>query len=156
MLHRVRDCRSVHEPERFRATAEVRARLLGPGRVLLFPAMEEVIVLRKPAEYSLDELAQKAAGPLAAAGAESAVAFGSWAAGSADGYSDLDLAVVLDTDLPRVERGLLFAGLIDALPVAVDLLVYTPEEFARGVSDRTGVFDAIVGEGVTIYARPAA
>ncbi len=115
--------------------------------------MEEVIVLRKPAEYTLDELARRAAGPLAAAGAERAVVFGSWAVGSADGYSDLDLAVVLATDLPRVERGRLLAGLIDALPVAVDLLVYTPEEFARGSSAKSGAFDAIAREGVTIYAR---
>ena len=115
--------------------------------------MEEVVVLRKPAEYTLDELAGRAAEPLAAAGAERAVVFGSWADGSADGYSDLDLAVVLATDLPRVERGRMLADLIDALPVAVDLLVYTPDEFARGCAAKSGVFDAIAREGVTIYAR---
>ena len=118
--------------------------------------MEEVIVLRKAAEHTLDELARMAAGPLAASGAERAVAFGSWAAGTADGYSDLDLAVVLETDLPRVERGRLLARLIEALPVAVDLLVYTPEEFARGLAGAVGVFEAIAREGVTIYARSAA
>lgn len=124
--------------------------------MLPFPVMEEVIILRKPAEYTLDELAQKAAGPLAASGAERAVAFGSWAAGTADGYSDLDLVVVLETDLPRLERGRLLAELIEALPVAVDLLVYTPEEFTRGIAAKIGVFDAIAREGATIYARSAA
>lgn len=118
--------------------------------------MEEVVVLRKPAEHTLDELARMAAGPLAAAGAERAVVFGSWAGGAADGYSDLDLAVVLETDLPRLERGKLLAGLVDALPVAVDLLVYTPAEFERGISDRIGVFDAIARGGVTIYAQSGA
>ncbi len=97
-----------------------------------------------------------AAKPLAAAGAERAIVFGSWAVGTADGYSDLDLAVVLETDLPRLERGRLLAGLIEALPVAVDLMVYTPEEFERGIAGRTGVFDAIARHGVTIYARSEA
>ncbi len=118
--------------------------------------MEDVIVLNKSSEHSLQELAQRAAEPLAAAGAECAVAFGSWATGSADGYSDLDLAVVLKTDLPRLERGRLLAGLIEALPIAVDLMVYTPEEFKRGLAAKIGVFDAIAREGVTIYARSAA
>lgn len=118
--------------------------------------MTDVIVLRKPAGHTLDELARKAAGPLAAAGAERAVAFGSWATGAADGYSDLDMAVVLSTDLPRVERGRLLADLVDAMPVPVDLLVYTPEEFARGLSERLGVFDAIAREGVTVYERSPA
>jgi hypothetical protein len=51
--------------------------------------------------------------------------------------------VVLETDLPRLERPRLLLGLIDVLPLGVDLLVYTPEEFAKGLRDRYGVFDAI-------------
>jgi predicted nucleotidyltransferase len=118
--------------------------------------VEGVHVVRKEAEYTLGELARLAAGPLAAAGAERAVAFGSWARATADGYSDLDLAVVLPTTLPRPERGRLLAGLVERLPIAVDLLAYTPDEFERGLAARTGVFDAIAREGVTIYARSEA
>ena len=81
--------------------------------------------------------------------------FGSWARGVADGFSDLDLAVVIDTLLPPLERGHLLRGVVEALPVGVDLLVYTPAEFDRGVDEGYGVFDAIAREGVTIYARPA-
>ena len=114
---------------------------------------DEVVVLRRPARTTLEELARLARASLEAAGAERAVAFGSWARGTADGYSDLDLAVVLRTDLPFVERGRLLGALVDALPVGVDLLVYTPEEFARGLRSRRGVFDAIAREGVTIHER---
>lgn len=114
---------------------------------------EDVTILRARARHTLEELAQRARKPLEEAGAERAVAFGSWARGVADGYSDLDLAVVLETDLPRLERGRLLGALIDALPVGVDLLVYTPEEYERGLRRRTGVFEAIAREGVTIYAR---
>jgi len=115
---------------------------------------EEVTILRAPSRQSLEELARRVREPLEAAGVERAVAFGSWARGTADGYSDLDLAVVLETDLAPLERGRLLTALIEALPVSVDLLVYTPEEYERGLRERMGVFDAIAREGVTIYARP--
>ncbi len=114
---------------------------------------DEVSVIKAPRRYSLDQLAALATGPLRAAGAERAVVFGSWARGTADGFSDLDLVVVLETDLPRMERPRVLAPLIDALPLGVDLLVYTPDEFEVGLRDRYGVFDAIAREGVTIYAR---
>ena len=114
-----------------------------------------VTILRAPARYTLAELAARARRPLDVAGAERAVVFGSWARGTADAWSDLDLAVVVHTPLPPLERGGLLQGLLDALPVGVDLLVYTPEEFARGLEERYGVFDAIAREGVTLYARSA-
>jgi predicted nucleotidyltransferase len=112
-----------------------------------------ITVLKAPRQHTLEEIARLAAGPLAAAGAERAVVFGSWARGTADGFSDLDLAVVLSTALPFLERGGLLGELVRALPIGVDLLVYTPEEFKRGMETRRGVFDAVAREGVTIYAR---
>jgi predicted nucleotidyltransferase len=114
---------------------------------------DEVVVVRAPRRYTLEELARRAAGPLEEAGAERAIVFGSWARGTADGFSDLDLAVVLRTDLPVPERGRRLAKVVEALPVAVELLVYTPEEFERGMRTRLGVFDAIARDGVTIHAR---
>jgi predicted nucleotidyltransferase len=113
----------------------------------------EVFVLRAPARFTLAELADLARPALEAAGVERAIVFGSWARGTADGYSDLDLAVVIETDLPPLERGNLLADVARSLPVGVDLIVYTPEEFARGMEAGLGVFDAIAREGVTIHAR---
>ena len=110
-----------------------------------------VTIVREPAKWTLAELARLAARPLEAAGAKRAVAFGSYARGVADGWSDLDLAVVVDTDLARHERGELLEALHDALPVALDLLVYTPTEFTRGMAAGLDVFAAIAAEGRTIY-----
>ena len=114
---------------------------------------EEVVVLRAPARFTLDEITERLRVPLEAAGAERAIVFGSWARGEADGYSDLDLVVVLATELPRFERAKLLTGVLDAIPIPVDLLVYTPEEFERGMNRRFDVFDAIAREGVTIHER---
>jgi predicted nucleotidyltransferase len=113
----------------------------------------DVTVIEAPPPCSLDALAQRAVLVLRAAGVRRAVVFGSWARGEADGFSDLDLVVVMDTDLPRVERGReLLAQLDEALPVVVDLLVYTPAEFAAGTARGFGVFDALASDGVEILA----
>ncbi|MCX2728003.1 nucleotidyltransferase domain-containing protein [Thermomicrobium sp. 4228-Ro] len=57
--------------------------------------------------------------------------FGSHARGTAGRRSDLDLIVVWDTQLEPLERiGRVLALLADA-PRSVDVLVYTPAEFAE-------------------------
>lgn len=58
------------------------------------------------------------------------VLFGSYAAGRQDLLTDLDLIVVMDSQLDFVERN---AGLARRLHVgvALDLLAYTPDEMER-------------------------
>lgn len=62
--------------------------------------------------------------------ASQAYLFGSVAAGGFGPLSDVDLMVVADTEVPFVERGALFDDLRDRVP-SLEILVYTPEEFAR-------------------------
>lgn len=110
-----------------------------------------VAVFNQPSRWSLADLSRFAAEPLRAAGVERAVAFGSYARGVADAWSDLDLAVVIETDHPRLERGRLLGSLYDALPVSLDLLVFTPSEFERGVQAGLGFLASIATEGKTIF-----
>lgn len=113
-----------------------------------------VHVVKAPAPYTLEELARMARAPLEALGAERAVAFGSYARGEADGFSDLDLVVVMETERPRAERAAHLAPLLRALPLTVNLFVYTPAEYAGGMIRRLGIFDALARDGVEVYARP--
>ena len=62
---------------------------------------------------------------------DAAYLFGSWGRGEADRYSDIDLIVVANSARPFVERFRDFPGLWHEAPTGIDLLIYTPEEFAR-------------------------
>lgn len=111
----------------------------------------DIAVFNEPSKWSLADLARIASVPLRAAGVKRAVAFGSYARGVADAWSDLDLVIVMETDLPRLERVRLLDDLYDTLPVSLDILVYTPAEFERGVKAGLDVFAAIASEGITIF-----
>jgi predicted nucleotidyltransferase len=56
--------------------------------------------------------------------------FGSYARGRADLFTDLDVLVIVETEKPFIERAGEIHGLL-ALPVDLDVLCYTPEEFRR-------------------------
>ncbi|WP_459941644.1 nucleotidyltransferase domain-containing protein [Deferrisoma palaeochoriense] len=83
---------------------------------------------------------------------EKILLFGSRARGDDDPESDVDLVVVYRTEKRFLDR---LAELYVAwdLPVAVDILAYTPEEFAQLLEERAFVQD-IVAEAEVIYARP--
>jgi predicted nucleotidyltransferase len=55
---------------------------------------------------------------------------GSYARGRADLFTDLDILVVMDTDLSFIDRLRMLYPLL-ALPVDLDLLCYTPDELKR-------------------------
>ena len=63
-------------------------------------------------------------------GVEAAYVFGSWARREADDLSDVDLIVVADSRRPFVERFRDYPELLQC-PSAIDLVIYTPAEFAR-------------------------
>ena len=68
---------------------------------------------------------------LATQDAHAAWIFGSYARGTAGAESDIDVIVVAPTDRPFVERFRDYLPAIANAGIAVDLLVYKPNEFAR-------------------------
>ena len=78
--------------------------------------------------------------------AHSAWVFGSHARGAASAESDIDVIVVAPTDRPFVERFRDYLPAIANAGIGVDLLVYTPEEFARmQAEERPFLIDALAG-----------
>ena len=83
---------------------------------------------------------------LDAQGAHAAWLFGSHARGTAGDGSDIDVIVVAPTERPFVDRFRDYLPAIVDAGVGVDLLVYTPEEFARmQAEERPFLVDALAG-----------
>lgn len=81
--------------------------------------------------------------------------FGSWARGEADELSDLDVVVIKRTDSPFLDRIWEVLQLIPARLGSVDILVFTPEEFAKMQAEGNAFIEMIVEEGQLVYDRQA-
>jgi len=64
-------------------------------------------------------------------GAERVILFGSYARGTVTDDSDVDLLVVADTNLPPRQRYSAVRRLAVNVPASFDIIVKTPEEYAR-------------------------
>ncbi len=83
-------------------------------------------------------------------GASLALLFGSYARGTATHRSDVDVIFVENTDERFLDRlGRYMNPLMDELNTAVEVLVYTPEEFTL-MKERSFVKRALK-EGVVLY-----
>jgi len=81
-------------------------------------------------------------------GVQLIVLFGSAAREQVSAWSDLDLIVVLDSDLPFIKRlGLLYERIQPC--VGLDLLAYTPQEF-EAIRERPFIRHAL-REGRVLY-----
>lgn len=83
---------------------------------------------------------------------EKIILFGSWASGKEDPYSDVDLIFVWATKKRFLDR---LADLYDMWPlsVGVDILAYTPEEFAKMLEEENYFLKKAMAEGVVIYEK---
>ncbi len=81
--------------------------------------------------------------------------FGSWAKGTANVNSDVDLIVILpQRPSPPVRAALQDA--VRGVPMHVDLLVWTPADVAAGRADPNGFPGSVLSESVSLYgALPA-
>jgi predicted nucleotidyltransferase len=114
--------------------------------------MSDVYIEKGPPILTFDELQRRVADYLSGTRVERAIVFGSYAKGTADAASDVDLVLIEPTSTPFIERGLAHLPLFD-LGVGIDLLVYTPEEYARLRSNGNGLIGRVETEGRTLYER---
>jgi predicted nucleotidyltransferase len=85
---------------------------------------------------------------------EKVLLFGSMAAGQIGEWSDLDLVIVKETDKRFLERSKEVMQLLRP-KVGVNILIYTPAEFARLSQERAFVREEIVEKGQILYESPA-
>lgn len=82
------------------------------------------------------------------------ILFGSWARGERDPHSDIDLLIIQESNLPRPQRYAQVRRLFWGIGLPMDILVYTPEEFARYQSVPGSFTHTVAREGRVLYARP--
>lgn len=100
---------------------------------------------------SMQQITESFAPILAEGGARRAILFGSYARGDADEYSDIDLAIIKDTDLPFLDRYTDFRALFRVTRKAIQVLVYTPEEFTSMQAAGNPFILNVIEDGVVIY-----
>lgn len=101
--------------------------------------------------WTLQEIRERLTPPLRSAGAQRAIVFGSHARQEADASSDLDLVIIAETDLPFLDRFRAFTGVFDAYRRPMEMLVYTPDEFAGMIENENPFIEQVVKDGVIIY-----
>ena len=88
-----------------------------------------------------------------AADAERVVLFGSHARGEAQEFSDVDLLVIAESDLPRFKRSRELYKLIRPYPFAMDIVVYTPAEIKKGERASVSFVSTVLKDGKIVYER---
>lgn len=78
-----------------------------------------------------------------------AYVFGSFARNESHLWSDIDLIIVKDSSLPFVERPREFFDLLD-LGIPMDILVYTPAEYAKIQREEGGFWKEIHSQLIQI------
>ena len=85
---------------------------------------------------------------------ERIVVFGSTTSGRPHPGSDLDLLVVMDSDLPRHKRAAPIRLLFSPYPCPMDILVYTPAEVAKWRGTTNHIVTEALERGQVVYERP--
>ncbi|NKB66938.1 MAG: nucleotidyltransferase domain-containing protein [Candidatus Latescibacteria bacterium] len=85
--------------------------------------------------------------------AEQVILFGSHARGDATQYSDVDLLVIAQSDLPRFKRSRALYRSLIPYPFGMDLVVYTPDEIEDGRRSPLSFVSTALREGQTVYDR---
>lgn len=84
---------------------------------------------------------------------EKIILFGSHAAGTADGDSDLDLIIIKETDIPKQKRGRDFRRHLIGSLIPMDLKIYTPDEFRKEYETGFSFLNSAMKDSVLLLER---
>jgi predicted nucleotidyltransferase len=82
---------------------------------------------------------------------EKIILFGSYANGEPNDESDLDLLIIQRTDLPRKERRLPILKMLRDMKIAMDILIYTPNEVEYWKDTPAAFVTQIINDVKVIY-----
>ena len=82
---------------------------------------------------------------------EKIILFGSYARGDANEASDVDLLVVIETQMPKPKRSAPMYSLLRDYPYAKDIVVYNPEEVQEYQPLPMSLIHRAFVEGVVLY-----
>ena len=79
------------------------------------------------------------------------IIFGSVAKGTSDENSDLDIMVILETDMTYYERMLAVRKAIGVTSIPIDILAFTPEEVNATKGKRGSIISEALNTGKVVY-----
>ena len=79
------------------------------------------------------------------------IVFGSYAKGTATIRSDLDILVIMETEMPIESRADILKPMFAHLLVPVDVHVHTPEEVDEGLQEPTSFIATVIATGRLAY-----
>ncbi len=121
--------------------------------VIVRPEVEEVGVSRNALSLTTEVLDEIVRHIVRVLDPEKIILFGSYARGDAGPDSDVDLAVIAETELPRGRRALGIGWPLRHLRLPLEVLVYTPQEWEQYIQVRTALPAIIERTGRTVYER---
>ncbi len=104
----------------------------------------------KPSEQDIEEAVGKI---VAGVDPEKVILFGSHASGKPDKDSDVDLLIILETDLKTIDRYCMVSETLIPRPFPVDLLVYTRKEVDEQLTWTNSVVKEAVETGKVMHEK---
>lgn len=81
------------------------------------------------------------------------ILFGSFAYGIPTTKSDLDILVIMDSDLPRYKRAIPIYKALAGLLIPKDIVVYAPDEIREWEDVPQAFITTVVNKGKVIYEK---
>jgi len=81
------------------------------------------------------------------------ILFGSYAGGTPNNDSDLDLLIIKDTDLPRHKRSFDIQKMLIGSMIPMDILVYTNNEFEKEKNEKYSFLNSAIKTSRILYER---
>ena len=81
------------------------------------------------------------------------ILFGSYAVGTPNSDSDIDLLIIKDSDLPRHRRSFDIQKMLIGSMIPMDILVYTNNEFEKEKNEKYSFLNSVIKTSKVLYER---